>query len=94
METMVHDSDRLGPRVTSVKALEDYQLLIAFTDGERRVFDVKPLLDMKVFRALQNRGLFDAVHVSHGSVAWPGDIDLCPDTLYAESMLASQDEQP
>lgn len=75
----------LGPRVTAVSPLEDYKLLLTFNNGERRMFDAKPLLSMKVFKPLQNKHFFKSVKVSYGSIWWPQDIDYCPDTLYAES---------
>ena len=77
----------LGPRVTAVTPIEnDYTLLLTFSNGERRLFDVKPLLDMTVFKPLINKAFFRSVKVAYGSVLWPQDIDYCPDTLYIESM--------
>lgn len=80
--------DPLGPRVTAVTPTEDYKLLITFTNGERRVFDAKPLLSMKVFKPLENKHFFQSVKVEYGTVIWPQDIDYCPDTLYSESVPA------
>ena len=76
----------LGPRVSSVSPMEDYRLALTFTNGEKRVFDMKPLLSVNVFKPLQNRQLFNCVKAAYGSVLWPNDIDYCPDTLYMESM--------
>ena len=76
----------LGPRVTSVLPMEDYRLLLSFNNGERRVFDVKPLFAFSVFSALQNKTFFESVKAAYGSILWPNDIDYCPDTLYAESV--------
>ena len=78
--------DSLSPRVRAVAPRDDYTLLLTFSNGERRVFDAKPLLDFPVFRSLKNPKFFRMVQVSFGSVAWPNDIDYCPDTLYAESV--------
>lgn len=78
----------LGPRVASVLPLEDYKLLLSFTNGEKRIFDAKPLLSLKPFKPLQSNQLFKAVKLAYGSVLWPNDIDYCPDTLYAESVPA------
>lgn len=35
----------VNPHVTSVRALDDYELKISFGNGERRVFDVRPFSD-------------------------------------------------
>jgi len=76
----------LGPRVIAVVPAEDYTLLLTFTSGEQRVFDVKPLLEMAVFEPLINKSFFQSVTVAYGSVLWPQEIDYCPDTLYMESV--------
>lgn len=78
----------LGPRVVEASAQEGYILHLVFDNGEKRFFDVKPLLEYKAFQALKNKALFQQVKVEYGTVAWPGDIDYCPDTLYAQSKRA------
>lgn len=90
-DTIIYGKEPLGPRVTSVKAMDDYCLDIMFDNGERRMFDAKPLLDYKVYAPLKNKGFFDSVFVAYGSIAWPGDIDYCPDTLYQESVPYQQE---
>jgi len=76
----------LGPRVIDVVPKEDYILLLTFTNGEQRLFDVKPLLKIAAFEPLTNKSFFQSVKVAYGSVLWPGEIDYCPDTLYLESL--------
>ena len=71
--------------------MEDYRLFLTFTNGERRIFDAKPLFSCGVFSSLQNRFFFESVKAAYGSILWPNDIDYCPDTLYAESVPASDD---
>ena len=75
-------SGSLGPRVLDVKPMDDYKLLLTFTNGERRLFDAKPLLKMPVFKRLENESVFRLVTVDYGTVIWPHGIDYCPDTLY------------
>ena len=76
----------LGPRVTEVFPDTDYRLFLTFNNGEQRIFDVKPLLSMNVFKPLQNKEFFASVKVAYGTITWPHDIDYCPDTLYSESI--------
>jgi len=78
----------LGPRVVTATPIDDYMLLLAFTNGEQRVFDVKPLLEMDIFKPLVNKSFFQLVKVAYGTIVWPQDIDYCPDTLYMESLPA------
>ena len=76
----------LGPRVTAVTPTADYTLLLTFTSGEKRIFDVKPLFEISAFKPLANKSFFESVKVAYGSVLWPQDIDYCPDTLYMQSV--------
>lgn len=75
----------LRPRVKQATALPEHRLLITFDNGEKRVFDAKPLLRYPCFSPLQDASFFKTVRVAYGTVAWDGDIDYCPDTLYDES---------
>lgn len=71
--------------VIRVEAKPDYRLLIEFENKEKRIFDLTPFLDVGVFRRLKDTSLFRAAHVEGGTVAWPGEIDIAPETLYVES---------
>lgn len=68
--------------VVSVAAIQDFQLVVTFTTGERRCFDMRPFLDYPVFRRLKNSGFFSLARIDYGTVTWPGDIDIAPETLY------------
>ena len=80
----------LGPRVIEVSSTDDYKLLLTFNNGEKRLFDAKPLLSMHIFQPLKNKEFFSSVKVAYGTIIWPHDIDYCPDTLYSESMLINE----
>jgi hypothetical protein len=60
-------------------------LLLTFANGEQAVFDCRPLLEFGVFRELQEEAYFRQVRVEGGTVVWPHEQDICPDTLYVES---------
>lgn len=85
MEEYIH-GEKLGPRVTDVKALDGYKLLVSFNNGENRIFDASKLLDVKVFAPLKNIEFFKCVSVAYGTIVWSHDIDYCPDTLYSQSI--------
>jgi len=73
-------------QIIKVKALNNYNLLLKFDNGEIKIFDVKPLLDKPVFQPLKNKNLFKKVHVVYDyTIGWNDDIDMCPDSLYMQS---------
>lgn len=86
MTELIHGAEPLGPRVRDVAALPGYQLELTFTNGERRAFDARGLLEYPVYRRLKDEGFFRTARVEYGSVCWPGDIDCCPDRLYRDSV--------
>jgi hypothetical protein len=74
--------------VVSVKAGQDYKLQLEFENGEKRVFDMAPYMDKKPFAQLKGSPLFAKAAVDYGTVVWPGNIDIAPETLYDRSQPA------
>jgi hypothetical protein len=63
-----------------------YRLEVRFSDGTSGIVDMAALVNSEsagIFGLLREPSLFAAVRVELGAVAWPGDIDLAPDALYA-----------
>ena len=75
----------MNPRVSKVTVLERKRLRLRFEDGEERIYDCSGLLDFGVFRELRDETYFRQARVLHGSVVWPHEQDICPDTLYVDS---------
>jgi hypothetical protein len=76
----------MNPRVISVQAMPEHQLLIQFSNGETGMYDCRHLLQFGVFSELQNENYFRKAQVLDGTVAWPHEQDICPDTLYLDSI--------
>lgn len=72
--------------IVEVKANDDYSLDLLFDNGEWRRFDMKPLLAVKPWNRIRVPQDFRRVRVENGSVLWPGEIDVAPETLYDESI--------
>lgn len=72
-------------KVVAVKANEDFSLDLKFNDGSVRRFDATPYLDLGVFKELKDFSYFQQVRVAFGTVQWPHEQDISPDTLYLES---------
>lgn len=75
----------MNPRVSTVKPTNDYKLHLVFSNGEEGIYDCQGLLNFGVFVELQDKSYFQKVAVLHGTVVWPHDQDICPDTLYLDS---------
>ncbi len=74
-------------KVVSVIPQDDYSLLLAFENGEQRVFDVRPYLDKGIFVELKDINYFRQVRVAFNTVQWPHEQDFAPETLYLESKV-------
>lgn len=74
--------------VIDAKTQDDFQLMIEFRNGEKRRFDMRPLLEMKPWNRIASPALFNRLRVECGTVVWPGNIDIAPETLYDDSVPA------
>ena len=78
-------------RVRSVKPLDDMMMILTFTSGERRLYDATQLLEFPAFQPLRDESVFKSAVVEHGIVVWnDGDIDIAPETMYANSYVYNE----
>jgi hypothetical protein len=80
----------MNPRVKKVIPLEGYKLHIEFNNGETGVYDCTDLLEFGVFKELKNTQYFKKASVIDGTVVWPHEQDICPDTLYLDSIKVTE----
>jgi hypothetical protein len=73
-------------KVIAVTANEDFTLDLKFNDGSVKRFDAKPYLDYQLFRELKDLNYFKQVRLAFGTVQWPHEQDISPETLYLESV--------
>ena len=83
----------MNPRVSKVSTNNNYQLNIVFTNGENGIYDCSSILDFGVFKELKNKHYFKQAKVIDGTVVWPHEQDICPDTLYIESVKIMQERK-
>ena len=72
-------------KVVAVKANEDFSLELKFNDNTVRKFDARPYLDFGMFTELKDIDYFKQVTIAFGTVQWPHEQDISPDTLFIES---------
>ena len=79
--------------VSSINILYDGMMLILFSTGERRLFDVTTLVDKgSAFAPLAEEKNRQTAKVTHGFVSlMDGSIDIAPETLYEESYKYSDE---
>lgn len=68
--------------VVHVTVKPDFELLLEFENGERRRFNMVTYIDQKPWVRLKSGNTFFGAFVENGTVAWPGNIDIDPETLY------------
>lgn len=78
-------------KVIAVKANDDSSLDLKFNDGSIKRFDIKPYLDYPVFHELKDPAYFKQVRLAFGTVQWPNEQDISPETLYLEGFAATLD---
>ena len=76
----------MNPEVVNVKPEKDYTLYLWFDNGEKGVLDMKPYLNKGIFQALKDEKMFSTVKPFIGTIQWANQADLCPDTVYLDSV--------
>ena len=74
--------------VIGVEPQKDHTLRLEFENHEIRLFDMTPYLDKKPYTKLKHAPLFMKAMVADGTVVWPGNIDIAPETLWDDSKQA------
>ncbi len=86
-------------RITAVVPNKDFTLTLDFDNGERRLYDCKPLLKAgTVFAPFMQFENFKRVYIDtehcvawdidpsvDSKVVWSNKVDLCPDSCYVDS---------
>lgn len=74
-------------KVVAARANDDFTLDLKFEDESVRRFDVKPYLEYGIFKELKDKAYFKRVKVAFGTIQWPNEQDISPETLYLESTI-------
>jgi len=72
-------------KITQAKALAGYRLHLRFDNGAEGEVDLSSYAGQGVFSAWLEPEFFARASITpEGAVAWPGNLDLCPDALYIQ----------
>ena len=80
---------KLPPDAVAVTVVDGNALLVTFSNGENRLFDLKPLLSRKCYARLNDKTFLSLAAIQYGCVTWPDDIDIDPDWLYEDSIAVN-----
>ena len=84
-------NDEKEIKITAVKPLVGRMLLVTFSTGESRLFDTT-MLKGSAFDVLDNEDIFYNPVLFHGIITWnDGEVDIAPETVYAESYPYEED---
>lgn len=73
-------------KIQDFKIITELYMLVTFSNGEKRVFDVKPLTKYPIYKALEDYNIFKKAYIENGILVWEnGEIDIAPETIYKES---------
>lgn len=82
--------------VKSVKSLEGFKVLLAFSNGVQKVVDLEPFLRGPIFEPIRtDADVFRSVRVDDelGTIVWDNGADIDPDVLYGAQKPAWMEEQ-
>lgn len=72
-------------KLVKIEPKKQFHLFISFEDGVSGEVDLSTLAGKGVFAAWLEPGVFEQVELAEGGYPkWPGEIDLCPDSLYMQ----------
>jgi hypothetical protein len=78
--------------IVEVKPEPDYSLFVRFKDGLVGRVQLRLEELTGALAPLRDTRFFEQVFIDCGAVAWPGEIDLAPDAMYAQ--VANQRHEP
>lgn len=72
-------------KTISARPVNNYRVEVVFSNGQSGIFDCSYLLNYDVSSALADVDLFKQVRAEHGTLTWPNDIDVAPETVWERS---------
>jgi hypothetical protein len=73
--------------IKQVEPLDNFKLKLLFSNGEKRIFDSSPYLNLEIFKPLKDKVFFRKVKIKFDTIEWPNEADFDPEFLYEKSEL-------
>lgn len=71
-----------SPDIKKFEVLSEYKIMLTFTNGEKKIFDMNPYLTYPVFRSLTQDNNFAKCKIVDGTIEWKCGAELSSDTFY------------
>ncbi len=72
--------------VKSVVTKSVFLLHLTFMNNEEKLFDMKPYLDIGIFKELTDVSTFNTVTINFDTIEWAIKADIDPETLYEDGV--------
>lgn len=72
-------------RISDAEYLGEYKMRVVFNDGREGVANLRPMVldePRTVFAPLRDLPAFRQFSIEHGTLCWPGDLDVAPEYIY------------
>ena len=70
-------------KIVFVNPMSRFAIEVEFDDGAHGIVDLADIAGRGVFTQWLKEGVFESVKISSsGALEWPGELDLCPDSIY------------
>ena len=76
----------LTPIIKKVDVLKNYELILTYENGEKRLYDMKPNFKYEAFKKLMDYNIFKKVHPAGETIEWETGEDISPENLYFNSI--------
>ncbi|MEE0865238.1 MAG: DUF2442 domain-containing protein [Clostridia bacterium] len=77
----------IPPRIKDVKVLDNFYLELTYDTNEKKLYDMKKVLNLNCYKNLNNIAYFKLVKSVQTTVEWPNGEDIDPNELYNNSII-------
>lgn len=75
-------------RIIDVDYIRNYELLVTFSDGSKKIVNLEPYLTGEVFGELLDKEKFVQYGLTRATIEWANGADLAPEFLYEIGIAA------